>query len=165
MKKRYQILLIIAIVLVLAFISTLGNSNEEDSESEITVLHTIEEESPLFLVTRVIDGDTIVIDTGEKIRLICIDTPETGEEGFFEAKIYLTKLLTGKRVYLESDITDKDRYGRLLRYVYLGNLFVNQEIVLNGYGKTYIYEPDIKHCPKIKLAEVEAKIKRLGIWS
>ncbi|MBI4919139.1 thermonuclease family protein [archaeon] len=103
-----------------------------------------------YIVTRVVDGDTLVIETGEKIRLICINTPEKGEEGFEEAKQFLTDLVLNKNVILEKDITNKDKYGRLLRYVYLDGVFVNKEIFQKRYAKMFRYEPDIKRCGEIE---------------
>jgi len=131
-----------------------------------------QEQSDYFTVTRVIDGDTIEINTGERIRLICIDTPETYEEGYQEAKNYLTKLILNKEVYLEKDVSETDRYGRLLRYIYteyptidLDGHFINLMIVLNGYGKAYPYSPDTTLCPQIENAEEIARENHLGIWA
>lgn len=102
------------------------------------------------LVTRVVDGDTLEIETGEKVRLICVNTPEKDELGYKDAKSFLENLVLNKQVTLEKDITNKDKYGRLLRYVYVDNVFVNKEIVQQGYGKIYRYEPDIKRCGEIE---------------
>lgn len=131
-----------------------------------------EEQSNYFTVTRVIDGDTIEINTGERVRLICIDTPETYEDRYQEAKNYLTNLILNKKVYLEKDISETDRYDRLLRYIYteedctdLANCFVNLMIVLNGYGKAYPYNPDTALCPQIENAEEIARENKLGIWA
>lgn len=130
------------------------------------------QESDYFTVTRVIDGDTIEINTGEKVRLICIDTPETYEPGYQEAKNYLTNLILNKEVYLEKDVSETDRYGRLLRYIYteedctdLADCFVNLMIVLNGYGEAYPYNPDTTLCPQIENAEEIARENYLGIWA
>ncbi len=101
------------------------------------------------VVTRVIDGDTLEIETGEKVRLICVNTPEKDELGYEKSKEFLENLVLNKQVTLEKDITNKDKYGRLLRYIYIDNVFVNKEIVQQGYGKIYRYEPDIKHCGEI----------------
>ncbi len=129
-------------------------------------------ESDYFTVTRVIDGDTIEINTGERVRLICIDTPETYESGYQEAKDYLTNLILNKEVYLEKDVSETDRYGRLLRYVYtkedctdLADCFVNLKIVLHGYGGAYPYDPDTTLCPQIENAEEIARENSLGIWA
>jgi micrococcal nuclease len=118
----------------------------------------------LFLVTKIIDGDTIEIEGGERIRLICIDTPERNEEGYEEATEYLEDLILEEDVRLEKDVSDKDRYGRLLRYVYLDNEFVNEKIVKEGYGKSYRYNPDVRYCNVIEKAERKAREDQLGIW-
>lgn len=119
-----------------------------------------------FLVTRVIDGDTIEISTGERVRLICVDTPETSEYYYKEAKDYLTNLILNKEIKLEKDISETDMYGRLLRYIYTkeGSL-VNKIIVLNGYAKAYPYAPDTTLCPQIQEAEATAKSQKIGIWA
>jgi len=115
-------------------------------------------------VTRVVDGDTIEIADGNRVRFICIDTPEVNEEGYQEAKDYLTTLILGKEVRLEKDVSETDRYGRLLRYVYLGDTFVNGELVRNGYAETYHYAPDTELCDELELLEIQAKEQKIGIW-
>src|SRR4030065_366152 len=72
--------------------------------------------SDMALVTKVIDGDTIVIEGGYHVRYIGIDAPESGEFYYLEAKQANEDLVAGKKIRLESDISDKDSYGRLLRY-------------------------------------------------
>lgn len=119
----------------------------------------------LFVVSRVIDGDTIELSNGETVRLICIDTPETDEPGYQEAKNYLKNLALGKSVRLEKDVSEVDRYGRLLRYVYLGDLFVNGELVKNGYAELYRYPPDIALCDELEALEDQAKAQKIGIWA
>ena len=89
----------------------------------------------LVKVTRVVDGDTIEIEGGEKVRYIGIDTPETVDprkpvQCFgVEASKKNKEMVEGKMVRLEKDITDKDKYNRLLRYVWLDDVFVNLELV------------------------------------
>ena len=109
-----------------------------------------------FLVTRIIDGDTIKIETGQTIRLICVNTPEKGEEGYKDAKSYLKSLILNKRITIKKDISEMDSYDRLLRYVYLNKILVNEAIARKGYGSTYPYEPDTKLCTKILKAEQKA---------
>lgn len=124
----------------------------------------------LFLVTRVIDGDTIEIEGGDRVRLICIDTPEVGEEGYYEAKDFLSDMILNRKVILEKDVSETDRYGRLLRYVYLyenGQKIdnsINYAISLLGYGKAYPYPSDTKLCDKIQEGEDYAKRLNKGIW-
>ncbi len=99
-------------------------------------------------VIRVIDGDTFELANGDIIRMICVDTPEKGKEGYEEAKEFLESLILFKEVQLEKSIDDKDKYGRLLRYVYINYsltnelyeyVFINKEIIENGYGSVFPY--------------------------
>ena len=177
---------IIGIVLALAFIGNLlpDNNNEttitsnvikeevpeeniiqeETTSEEIVEILTFEPTNDLYKVTRVIDGDTIEISTGEKVRLICIDTPELGEKGYSDATNYLKGLILNKEVELVKDISETDRYDRLLRYIYLNDVFVNERIVYYGYGKSYPYYPDTSKCPEIQNAELHAKQNDLRVW-
>ena len=120
--------------------------------------------SETFLVTKIIDGDTIKIEAGQIIRLICINTPERGEDGYEEASNYLKALILNKKIKIKKDISETDVYGRLLRYVYLNNKLVNELVVRNGYGVAYPYEPDKRLCPQILKAEQKAKKEHLGLW-
>ena len=116
-------------------------------------------------VSRVIDGDTIQLNNGERVRLICIDAQETGEPGFEVAKDYLTNLILNKSIHLEKDVSETDRYGRLLRYVYLDDIFVNGDLVKKGYARAYRYPPDTKLCDEIEELETQAKNQKIGIWT
>lgn len=123
------------------------------------------------IVTRVIDGDTIEIEGGQKVRYIGINTPETKDprkevECFGkEAAGENNKLVMGKRVKLEKDVSDKDKYGRLLRYVYVGELFINLELIKNGYAQIMTYPPDVKYQKDFLTAEKQAREQNLGLWS
>ncbi|MBM4433426.1 MAG: nuclease, partial [Chloroflexi bacterium] len=119
-------------------------------------------ETPIT-VTRVIDGDTIEVDiTGVayRVRYIGIDTPELDDENpslsalAQEAARYNRELLEGKSVRLEKDVSETDKYGRLLRYVYVGDTFVNAELVRLGYAEVVTYPPDIKYQELLLQAQV-----------
>lgn len=114
----------------------------------------------------VIDGDTIDLG-GSRIRYLGIDTPEIGEPYYIEAKNCNIELLGNKLISLEEDLTDKDIYGRLLRYVYAGEVFVNCELVNRGYALVYKKEKfqDIKYYDIFKDALDKAAGTRIGIWS
>ena len=84
---------------------------------------------------RVIDGDTFAFANGTSVRLICIDAPEKGEEGYAEAGEYLSSLIINSTLRLESDVSETDAYGRLLRYVYSDDVFVNREMVRTGHAR------------------------------
>jgi micrococcal nuclease len=124
-------------------------------------------------VTRVIDGDTIEVDIGGKIynvRYIGIDAPELDDKRpefcalAQEATRLNRQLVEGKIVLLEKDISETDKYGRLLRYVYVGNIFVNAELVRLGLAWAKVYEPDIKYQDTLEKAEAEARQDKIGIW-
>jgi micrococcal nuclease len=97
---------------------------------------------PENYVTRVIDGDTFVINSGEIIRLLCVNTPEKNQTGYEEATSYLESLILYKEVTLQPSITDKDKYGRLLRFVYVDNSFINKMILDNHYGELMVIPPE-----------------------
>lgn len=133
----------------------------------------------LVPVTKVVDGDTIeVLINGQKqtVRLIGINTPETvdprrpvqcfGKEASAETK----RLLSGKQVYLTQDVSERDKYDRLLRFVYLpldNNqlLFVNDYLIRQGFAQNYPYPPDVKYEDQFRQAETEAKSQKRGLWS
>ena len=148
---------------------------------------TLSPSAEIFKVTRVIDGDTIEIsaiggpasggETGERVRYLGIDTPETVDprkpvQCFgIEASKKNKELVEGKTVRLEKDITDKDKYSRLLRYVYVDPsagsgqvLFVNLELVRQGFATSYTYPPDVKYQEEILEAEREAREQNRGLW-
>lgn len=133
----------------------------------------------LAQVTKVVDGDTIeVLYQGAKykVRYVGIDTPETvdprrpvacfGREASDENK----RLVEGKQVILKKDISESDKYQRLLRLVYLPlpngqQLFVNDYLVRAGYAKNYTYPPDVTFTQQFLEAEREAREQKLGLWS
>ncbi|HCS79242.1 TPA: nuclease [Patescibacteria group bacterium] len=126
-------------------------------------------------IKRIIDGDTVELGDGRKLRYIGIDTPETVDprvsvECFGrEASAYNRSLVEGKEVELEKDISDTDRYGRLLRYVYLlqegKRVMVNKLLVSEGYAVSSSYPPDIKYQKELDLLEVEAQSQNKGLWN
>ncbi len=116
------------------------------------------------MVKEVVDGDTIILSDGSRVRLIGINTPEYGMYFFEEAREVLEAIVLGREVVLEKDISDTDKYGRLLRYVYAGNLFVNLEMVKRGFANAYTYPPDVKYTEKFLEAERYARENNLGLW-
>ena len=120
--------------------------------------------SDTVMVVKVIDGDTIVIEGGYHVRYIGVDSPETDELYYSEAKQMNADLIAGKKVRLESDITDKDKYGRLLRYVYVGDTFINAEMVRQGCAWSIAYPPDVKYQVYLEAMEKEARQLKRGVW-
>lgn len=122
-------------------------------------------------ITGIDDGDTIVLENGETVRYLGIDTPEThhptiGKEcGGQEASEYNKKLVEGKKVRLIKDVSDKDQYGRILRYVFTEDgQFVNYLLVRNGFAQTLPIPPDTLFDKTFENALKEAKNESLGIW-
>ncbi|MFH1561277.1 MAG: thermonuclease family protein [Patescibacteria group bacterium] len=121
-------------------------------------------------VIKVIDGDTIKIEGDGIVRYIGIDTPETvhpnkpvqcyGEEASSKNK----ELVEGKEVILEKDISETDKYGRLLRYVWLGDILVNEYLVKEGYAQSSSYPPDVKYQNQFVEAQRQAREEKKGLW-
>jgi len=116
------------------------------------------------LVTGVIDGDTIEIEGGYHVRYIGIDAPEKDEPYYWEALQANRNLVEGKKVRLEKDVEDKDKYGRLLRYVWVDNTMVNAELVRLGYAYSYSYPPNLKYQTYLLQMEKEAREQKRGLW-
>jgi endonuclease YncB( thermonuclease family) len=123
---------------------------------------------PTTHATKIIDGDTIEIATDngpERVRLIGIDTPEKGQFLFDESKARLEELIGGKEILLETDETDRDKYNRLLRYIFLNRTeLINTVLVREGLASVLIYPPDRKYEEELLKAEAEARNQNLGIW-
>jgi len=138
-------------------------------------------------VTRIVDGDTVEVRITERsdgpragraeigdtyrVRLIGIDTPESVKPGSpvecfgTEASAAAKALLGGQTVTLVKDVEEADGYGRLLRYVYLGEEMVNARLVLNGYASAYTYPPNVRHSELFVALEREAREGDRGLWS
>ncbi|MBI4288903.1 MAG: thermonuclease family protein [Chloroflexi bacterium] len=118
-----------------------------------------------FQVVRVIDGDTVVVEGGMRVRYIGIDAPEMDERWGEAAKEANRSLVEGKRVRLERDVSETDRFGRWLRYVYVDGLMVNAELPRLGLARARPYPPDVKHQAILDRMESEARQARRGIWT
>jgi len=120
----------------------------------------------LFLVKEVIDGDTLILASGEHVRLLAVDTPEKGECYYQESKDFLTSLVKDRLVSLEKDKTNKDSYGRLLRYVYSEKKLVNSILVEKGYAEAFNrYISTTSKYQEMKKLEIKAKKAKIGRWN
>ncbi len=128
-------------------------------------------ESTGILVKRVIDGDTIELSTGQRVRYLGVDTPETVHpdkpiECYGpEASAANRTLVEGKRVQLETDISDRDKYGRLLRYVSVDGQDVAAKLIREGYAYVYSRKPDIARLKTYAALERAAREARVGLWA
>ncbi len=154
----------------------LGTVNHQDL---INIASGSAQSKDLYKVTKVFDGDTIQIEINggkSSVRLIGIDTPETidprrpvgcfGKNASNETK----RLLEGKEVILTRDVSEVDKYDRLLRYVFLPlgegeNLFINDYLVRQGFAKALTYPPDVKYNERFLSAEKEARENLRGLWN
>jgi len=129
-----------------------------------------------YVVSRVIDGDTIELSNGESVRYIGIDTPEIrkrkGSAWVYdpmpyaeEAKAFNKSFVEGRSVRLEFDAQKKDKYRRLLAYAYLGDKMVNLEMVREGYAMIYTYPPNVKYAQRFLEAQKEARVNKRGLWA
>jgi micrococcal nuclease len=126
------------------------------------------------LVLRVVDGDTIAVRFGErveKVRYIGVNTPEvhhrrTGEQpGGRQAHAINRRLVEGKRVRLELDVQSRDRYGRLLAYVWVGDTMVNAELLRLGYAQVMTVPPNVRHQARFLNLQRAAREARRGLWA
>lgn len=119
-------------------------------------------------VVRVIDGDTIVMENGETVRYLGIDTPELTHQPpdcfAQEAAQKNSALVLEREVRLVKDVRDKDRYARLLRYVYVNDIFINLELVKQGLARAFIVPPDIVHEEEFLKADQSAREEKVGLW-
>ncbi len=127
-------------------------------------------------IKKFVDGDTFWVDDGSekglKIRLIGVNTPETVhpqkpvEFYGIEASNYIKEILDGKKVRLEFDVAEKDRYGRTLAYVFLKDgTFINAELLKNGYGSVMTIPPNVKYAEYFVELEREARENNRGLWN
>lgn len=117
------------------------------------------------VVTQVIDGDTIDVNingTEQQVRYIGVNTPERDEVCFQEASNANAALVQGQTVTLVRDVSETDRFGRLLRYVYANGVNVNEQLVAQGYAEGVEYEPDTAQTAHFRDLEVQARAANLG---
>ena len=117
------------------------------------------------VVERVIDGDTVLLKNGERVRLIGIDTPEKGQKCFEEAKNRLQQLVSGKQVLLLRDFSHRDKYGRLVRYVFVDGIFVNLVLVEEGLALAFEFGADNSLAHVFKSAELRAFDGNGCLWA
>lgn len=169
---KKKITLIIAVILIFYQIVTNRDFSSVNKffYSSITTTQKAKKVPQFVKVVRVIDGDTIEIENKKTVRYIGIDTPELhdprrpvecfAKESYEKNK----KLVEGKTVRLEKDVSETDKYKRLLRYVFIDDLFVNDFLIRNGFANISTYPPDVKYADKFQEAEKEARENIRGLW-
>lgn len=169
-RRKRRILLVVFVLLILLVVLTQSGWLGKTAK-------TAETSQPgLYPVNRFVDGDTIVVDmngTNETVRFIGVDTPETHKPNTPvqcfgpQAAAYTKKLIGVSRVRLQADPldTNRDRYGRLLRYIYMPNgTLVEDRLISNGYGFAYTIFP-FEKIEQFKKDQSEAQSAHQGLWS
>jgi micrococcal nuclease len=144
--------------------------NEKNDSEDIVDIATLDE----YKVVRVVDGDTFVIDYNgkeERVRLIGIDTPESvhpneeknTKEGI-KTSNYTKERLEGKMIKLELDVQERDKYGRILAYVYVDGNMYNKELLELGYAKLATYPPNVKYVDDFTKLQEQARENKVGLW-
>jgi len=155
----------LAMVLALAAAAALGGSAVLGRESGGA------DEPASARVERVVDGDTIVLAGGERVRYIGVDTPESVKPGepvecFAKAAARANaRLVEGRTVTLRYDAERRDRYGRLLAYVYRGDTFVNAELIRRGFATPLTIPPNVAHADELRGLARTARRDGRGLWS
>ncbi len=139
---------------------------------DASTVSDIPENTEKVLVSRVIDGDTVQLDDGRRVRLIGVDTPETvhpqkGVEPYGkESSNFTRSMLEGREVYLEYDVQLTDKYGRTLAYVWLEDgTFFNELLLLEGYAQVATFPPNVKYVERFLEAQKKAREAGAGLWS
>ncbi|MFS0554160.1 thermonuclease family protein [Brevibacillus sp. 179-C9.3 HS] len=155
--KRFTIYLLA----LMALLTACASSGQPEANGEMDAV-----------IKRVVDGDTFELDSGEKVRMIGVDTPETVKPNHpvepygKEASNYSKELLTGKQVKLKFDVEPYDKYKRLLAYVYLADgTFVNEKLIRDGYARIMTIPPNVAQAELFLAAEREAREQNRGLWA
>jgi len=192
-KKGYRIWWVIFTTIILGLILSACTNDEEVKESLLEPSPIVTSEStpeinseessrpqqtpiPLGVsrervrVVKVVDGDTVKLEDGRVIRYIGIDTPETvhpskpiqcyGKEASYKNR----ELVEGKEIELEKDVSEVDKYGRSLRYIWIGDIFVNEYLVREGFAQSSSYPPDVKYQDGFVEAQRLAREEGKGLW-
>jgi micrococcal nuclease len=172
--KPFNIILVFLFTFLLSsyiYLISFYYSHQNNPSSQSEVAKVSESIKSTEKVVRVIDGDTFVIEGDIRVRLIGMDTPEMKNKNKTidcfaqEATNKLTSLISGKGVVLVKDVSETDKYGRLLRYVYLGDEMINDTLVKEGYARIATFPPDVKYVNQFLQSEKLAREGNLGLWS
>jgi len=179
--RSLLILAVLLVPLVLACASTSANptagqstiAQRPDAAGVVSEAGSEVYDRSEALVTKVVDGDTIDVNVGGvqyKLRYIGINAPELDSIDTNTRNIAMKatdknrELVGGKTVELEKDVSETDKYGRLLRYVYAGGIMVNAELVRCGYAQATPYPPDLRYQAVFSSLQAGAKAAKAGIW-
>lgn len=170
---------VIIVVMTAAFAAGIWTVNHRPDAPK-----AVHAKSGFYRVAHVSDGDTMVLEDGQHVRLIGIDTPETHDNAKLARDVarrhsnrqtqlvlgvksaeFTAGLLKDQSVRLEMDVEPKDRYGRTLAYVYLADgTFVNKKIIREGYAYPLTVPPNVRYAHQFKQWFDEARDQKRGLW-
>lgn len=158
----------VAVALLLAWVATSGLGEKVVTDRQTT--SEVQENIESTTVTKVLDGDTVEIADGRRVRYAGINAPEKTKCFFDRAKAENEQLVLNKKIRLEKDASNRDKYGRLLRYIYVTDesgqeIFVNDFLVRQGFARVLSIPPDLKFESQFNAAADEAKFQQRGLWS
>lgn len=160
MKKFVVLRFVVSFLVIASGVSIFIAKQNTDTLSQYTAV-----------VSHVVDGDTIVLANGDKVRYIGADTPETKHPyksvQYFGKKAFEfnEKLVKGKKVRLEFDVQKRDKYDRLLAYVWVDQTLVNAQLLKHGYAKCMNILPNVKYLEYFAFLEFKSKKDRVGLWA
>lgn len=174
-NKTLSLLLSLLLLAVFGYFYPIYQGNTNSSQiSDQESVSALPIPAGFYQVVRVVDGDTIVIDYNgeeEKVRFIGVDTPESVHRDASKntpygkiASDYTKKQLLHKTVQLEFDTQERDKYGRLLAYVYLDGQMFNKTLLAEGHAKVATFPPNVKYVADFQAIEREAQAAQRGLW-
>ena len=152
-KKRYLIPIFILFALLIRYVPEIGRDKSPADR---------------FLVTGIIDGDTIELSGGDRLRLLGIDSPERGDQLYDSAKTFLASLISGKTVMVTYSERRRDGYGRILGYLFIDTVCINEAVLRSGMANIYLFGNNLGDHVRIERllnAQREAIAGKRGIWS
>lgn len=177
-KRGLFFIFLVSIFVAAFFVGERASINFEPPSSNFTLSSAPQVNQEEVTVKRVVDGDTIELEDGRRVRYIGMDTPELKDqretvECFTKEAMEKNKeLVEGKKVRLEKDVSETDKFGRLLRYVYVNPstvsgqvVFINDYLIRQGYASVATFPPDVKYQSQFAEAEREAREFKRGLWT
>jgi micrococcal nuclease len=155
MRSHHPRLALVALGLVLLLAAACDRSSDP----------TPPEDSVPVTVAQVIDGDTVELADGRRVRYLGINTPERDQPLYEEATAANRRLVEGQATRLALDVQTLDRYGRTLAYLWVDDQFVNVELVRQGYATAYTAPPNVRYSEVILAAQQAARAAQVGIWA
>jgi micrococcal nuclease len=170
LNKKQSVYILAIILAVLQIFFNKNNPVKKLRISQIVTPKVVQEKQKVKVI-RAVDGDTIEIEGNIKIRYIGINTPELhdpkkpvecfGEAAYIENK----RLVEGKEISIQKDVSETDKYKRLLRYVWVGDVFVNDYLVRQGFAQASTFPPDVKYAAQFLEAQRESRENKRGLWN